>query len=96
MYVVERAYVRKEYYFALVQDRTSQGPIIIASSQGGMDIEAVAAETPEAIVTHPIDINVGLRLEDAKAVAQKLGFSGNKIDKVIIKLNLNSLIFLGC
>ncbi|KAJ1339649.1 hypothetical protein BSLG_005682 [Batrachochytrium salamandrivorans] len=42
VYIVERLYVR---------------PVIIASSQGGMDIETVAAETPEAIVTHPVDIN---------------------------------------
>ncbi|KAI8821070.1 ATP-grasp domain-containing protein [Fimicolochytrium jonesii] len=76
VYVVERLYVRREYYFAIIQDRTTQGPVIVASSQGGMDIETVAAETPEALVTHSVDINVGLKREDAVNVAKKLGFTG--------------------
>lgn len=74
VYVVERLYVRREFYFAIVQDRASQGPVIIASSQGGMDIETVAHESPEAIVTLPIDINKGLARSDALEVAKKLGF----------------------
>lgn len=41
-------------------DRATKGPVIVASAQGGMDIETVAAETPEAILTLPIDINKGL------------------------------------
>jgi succinyl-CoA synthetase beta subunit len=41
-------------------DRKTQGPVLVASSQGGMDIEAVAAENPSAILTHPIDINKGI------------------------------------
>lgn len=81
VYVVERVYVRREYYFAIIQDRATQGPVIVASSQGGMDIETVAAENPEALVTHPIDINVGLKREDAIHVAKKLGFSGNALDQ---------------
>lgn len=56
-------------------DRASQGPTIVASSQGGVDIEGVAAENPDAIVTHPIDINVGLSREDALELAKKIGFT---------------------
>jgi len=59
-------------------DRTCQGPVLVASSQGGMDIEAVAHETPEAIVTFPVDIRTGLKREDAIQVAQKIGFSSKK------------------
>ncbi|KAJ1338925.1 hypothetical protein BSLG_006560 [Batrachochytrium salamandrivorans] len=84
VYVVERLYVRREFYFAIVMDRATQGPVIIASSQGGMDIEAVAAESPEAIVTHPVDMNVGLNLADAKKIAQKIGFEGQGIDKAMM------------
>jgi succinyl-CoA synthetase beta subunit len=62
-------------------DRKTQGPVIIASSQGGMDIETVAHETPEAIVTHAIDINQGLSFGDAAAVAKKLGFKGDAVEK---------------
>ncbi|KAJ1556470.1 hypothetical protein HK096_000579, partial [Nowakowskiella sp. JEL0078] len=79
VYVVERKWIRKEYYFAITMDRTVQGPVIIASSQGGMDIEQVAHENPSAIVTLPIDINKGLVQADAEKVAVQLGFRGKGI-----------------
>ncbi|KAI8908365.1 ATP-grasp domain-containing protein, partial [Gorgonomyces haynaldii] len=81
VFVVEREYVRREYYFAIVMDRQTKGPVIIASSQGGMDIETVAAESPEAIVTHPINIDAGLSREEAVDVATKLGFTGAAVDE---------------
>ena len=59
VYVVEKLNIIKEYYFAILMDRVSMGPVIVASSQGGMDIEAVAAESPEAIVSTPIDLAEG-------------------------------------
>ncbi|KAI9348787.1 ATP-grasp domain-containing protein [Zopfochytrium polystomum] len=81
VYVVERLYVRREFYFAIVQDRANQGPVIIASSQGGMDIETVAHENPDAIVTLPVNINKGLSRADAVTVAEKLGFHGEGVQK---------------
>jgi succinyl-CoA synthetase beta subunit len=81
VFVVERVYLRKEYYFAIVMDRKAQGPVIIASSQGGMDIETVAHETPEAIVTHPIDIKKGLSFVEAAQVAKQIGFQGDQVEK---------------
>lgn len=48
--IVERKYLHREFYFAIALDRVTAGPVIIASSQGGMNIEQVAAETPEAII----------------------------------------------
>ncbi|KAJ3217851.1 hypothetical protein HDU67_007137 [Dinochytrium kinnereticum] len=81
VYIVERLYVRREYYFAIVMDRATRGPVIIASSQGGMDIEAVAHESPEAIVTHPVDISKGLARSDAEDIARKLGFHGKGIQQ---------------
>ncbi|KAJ3281076.1 hypothetical protein HK104_000231 [Borealophlyctis nickersoniae] len=94
VYVVERLYVRREYYFAIIMDRATQGPVIIASSQGGMDIETVAAETPEAIVTHSIDINKGLQTEDARRVAEKLGFTGKAVDEAVDIFNKLYKIFI--
>ncbi|KAJ3193545.1 hypothetical protein HK101_004648 [Irineochytrium annulatum] len=79
VYIAERLYVRREYYFAIVMDRATRGPVIIASSQGGMDIEAVAAESPEAIVTLPIDISKGLSRESAEDIAVKIGFHGKGV-----------------
>ncbi|KAI8097173.1 uncharacterized protein BX664DRAFT_275717 [Halteromyces radiatus] len=75
VYICERKYARNEYYFAILMDRQSAGPVLVASSQGGMDIEAVAKENPDAIVTLPVDIKKGLSREDAKALAQKIGIS---------------------
>ncbi|KAI7903302.1 ATP-grasp domain-containing protein [Cokeromyces recurvatus] len=75
VYVCERKYARNEYYFAILLDRKSAGPVIVASSQGGVDIETVAAQNPDAIVTMPIDVKVGLPKEKALELAQKLGFT---------------------
>lgn len=51
-----------------------QGPVILASSQGGMNIEDVAKENPEAIVTEPIDISKGIQPAQLDRVVKKLGF----------------------
>ncbi|KAE8403583.1 hypothetical protein BDV37DRAFT_272012 [Aspergillus pseudonomiae] len=75
VYICERKFARREFYLAVLMDRQSQSPVIVASSQGGMDIEAVAKETPEAIITTPIDINVGVTDEIAGKIATELGFS---------------------
>ncbi|KAI7834732.1 adp-forming, beta subunit of succinate-CoA ligase [Kickxella alabastrina] len=77
VFIVERKYVRREYYFAILMDRATKGPVIVASSQGGVDIETVAEESPEAIFKLPIDINKGLSLESAQGLADQLGFVGN-------------------
>lgn len=75
VYIVERLFARREYYFAILLDRVTQGPVIIASSQGGVDIEGVAAENPEAIITMPIPLKTGLTKDMALDVAQRMGFS---------------------
>ncbi|TPX41920.1 hypothetical protein SeLEV6574_g05859 [Synchytrium endobioticum] len=81
VYIVERLYVRREFYFAILMDRGSGGPVLVASSQGGVDIEQVAAENPDAIVRLPVDIFKGLAREDAVQVAEKLGFHGKAVDQ---------------
>lgn len=81
VYVCKREYVRREYYFAILMDRKTQGPVIVASSQGGVDIETVAAETPDAIITHPINLDKGLSHEEALKIAKKVGFTEDCQDK---------------
>lgn len=61
-----------------------QGPVIIASSQGGVNIEEVAAENPDAIIYEPIDIVAGLQPEQAKKIAKKLGLEN--IEAKVVKL----------
>ncbi|KAG7502600.1 succinate-CoA ligase ADP-forming subunit beta, mitochondrial [Solea senegalensis] len=74
VFICERRYPRREYYFAITMERSFQGPVLIGSSQGGVNIEDVAAENPDAIVKEPIDIVTGIKLEQAVKVAQKMGF----------------------
>ena len=75
VFMCERKYIRKEYYLAILMDRGTQGPVVVVSEQGGMDIEAVAAENPEAIISQPIDINVGVTQEIADKLVKQLNFA---------------------
>jgi succinyl-CoA synthetase beta subunit len=70
-----------EYYVALLNDRASQLPVLVASNQGGMNIEDVAKDSPDAIITTPINFETGLDMETALGVAKKLGFSSEKQEK---------------
>ncbi|KKA30503.1 hypothetical protein TD95_002087 [Thielaviopsis punctulata] len=81
VYICERKFARREFYLAILMDRATQKPVIVSSSQGGMDIETVAKETPEAINTNYIDINVGVTDEIAREIATKLGFSPQCIEQ---------------
>jgi len=67
----------RELYFAIVMDRNFNGPVLVASPMGGMDIEAVAKEHPDQIFKRPIDILKGIQPEDTKYIAEKLGFKNN-------------------
>ena len=71
--IEEGADIRKELYVAMVVDRVTQRVVLMASSEGGMDIEEVAAKTPEKI--HKVVIDPGTGLTDAEAddVARKIG-----------------------
>merc|ERR1711981_1381737 len=90
--ITERKYTRKEYYVAFMNERAFNGPVIIASSEGGVNIEETAEKNPDAIVKFPIDVVEGLTVEGAKKVATDLGINANKIDDVSqILLNLYKL-----
>ena len=93
--VVERLYPRREFYFAIMLERKYGGPVIIASSQGGMNIEEVAKENPDAIVTEPIDIQKGIQQEQVLRVAKKLGFHpGNFLKNSLILDITNFYLFV--
>lgn len=94
VYIVEREFVRREAYVAILMDRATQGPIIVASSQGGMDIEGVAAENPDAIKKFEIDINVGVTDEIAKAVADSLDFSQKAVPEAAESIKNLYKVFL--
>jgi len=90
--ITERKYTRKEYYIAFMNERAFNGPVIIASSEGGVNIEETAEKNPESIVKFPIDAVQGLTVEGSKNVAMKLGIHDRKVDEVAqILLNLYKL-----
>ncbi|MBA3669836.1 MAG: ADP-forming succinate--CoA ligase subunit beta [Sphingomonas sp.] len=76
LYITDGVDIDKEFYLALLVDRESGRIAIVASTEGGMDIEAVAHETPEKIVTLTIDPVTGLMPHHGRAVAKALGLSG--------------------
>ncbi|KAK3186577.1 succinate--CoA ligase beta chain [Lecanicillium sp. MT-2017a] len=80
VYICERKFARREFYLAILMDRASQTPVIVSSSQGGMDIETVAKESPDAIITTYVDIKTGVTDEMARGIATKLGFSEQCIE----------------
>lgn len=71
--------IAKEYYLGIVVDRAKGCPVLMASSEGGMDIEEVAANTPEKIIKEPIDPDSGLQSYQARKVAFALGFKGKQV-----------------
>ena len=71
----------KEFYLAVLLDRDTSLPIIMASTEGGVDIEEVAESTPEKIVKEPVDPFLGLEGWQARKVAAQLGFEGKMIGK---------------
>ncbi|KAF1821237.1 succinate--CoA ligase subunit beta [Dissoconium aciculare CBS 342.82] len=94
VYIVEREYARREFYLAILMDRATQGPVIVASSQGGMDIETVAKETPEAILTTKVDINIGVTDEMATKIATDLGFSKQCIPDAVSTIQKLYKVFM--
>jgi|TARA_B110000196_G_scaffold315494_1_gene325193 succinyl-CoA synthetase beta subunit len=71
--------IASEYYLAITTDRTSGTNALIASSEGGVEIETVAHENPDAILTQRIDPLAGLQDFQARQMAFDLGFTGKQV-----------------
>ena len=81
--VEEGADIRKEYYVAVLTDRATQKVAMMASSEGGMDIEEVAHKTPEKILKVFIDPNDGINDEQATYLAKGIGVPDGSIDQAV-------------
>jgi len=77
LYITDGVDIEKEFYLALLVDRATGRIAVVASTEGGMDIEAVAHDTPEKIDTITIDPATGLMPHHGRAVAAALGLSGD-------------------
>ncbi|MGC6424631.1 MAG: ADP-forming succinate--CoA ligase subunit beta [Lentimonas sp.] len=82
LYITEGCDIAHEYYLAVVLDRETAQAVIIASTEGGMDIEAVAEATPEKIARVPVSPTTGLRPYHCREVAFALGFEGDQVKQL--------------
>src|SRR5438105_12962235 len=72
--VGESVEIAREIYFAVLLDRATAAPLIVASIEGGVEIETVAAKSPEKIIREPIDPLAGLQAFQTRKLAKQLGF----------------------
>jgi len=72
--VTSKIDIKEEYYLGIVLDRKTQAPVVMVSTAGGIDIEEVAANTPEKIIQQPIDMRWGLRPFEALNILSQAGF----------------------
>jgi succinyl-CoA synthetase beta subunit len=96
VYVVEAAEIAKELYLAILLDRATAAPVVIASTQGGMDIEAVAAQTPERIFREPVHPLLGLQPYQARKLALALGLHGPQSTQAAKLILALYKLFISC
>jgi succinyl-CoA synthetase beta subunit len=77
LYIEEGAEIAKEFYLSMLVDRTSSRVAFVVSTEGGMDIEKVAHDTPEKIVSFSVDPATGLMPHHGRKIAEALGLSGD-------------------
>ena len=87
IYVEAACDIARELYLSVLVDRATSRLTLMASAEGGMDIEEVAAATPERIVTRAIDPAVGLQPYHARAIAYRLGLEGPQVASAVTLLS---------
>lgn len=83
VWVEQASQIKKEFYLGFVIDRGTQRITLIASSEGGMDIEEVAKKTPELIITEVVDPAIGLRDFQCRKVATAIGLKGKLMSQSV-------------
>ncbi len=86
--IEQRCPIERELYAAVLVDVVSRAPLVLFSTEGGMDIEEIAEERPDAIRRHVVDVNKGFSNDDAVAMLRdlNLGRADEKIADVLVKL----------
>ena len=77
--IAESADIAREIYFAILLDRATAAPLIVASTEGGVEIETVAAKSPEKIIREAIDPLAGLQPFQTRKLAKQLGFESSQL-----------------
>jgi succinyl-CoA synthetase beta subunit len=86
VWVEEGSAIANEYYIGIVVDRETQAPVMMASSEGGMEIETVAAETPELILKAAYSAADGLDEAEARRLASGIGIADELLDQAVVFL----------
>ena len=81
--VEETLPIDRELYLGIVLDRKLERPVLMASSEGGMDIEEVAAKTPELILKETIEPGIGLMPHQARRLAFGMGLEGEAVKGIV-------------
>ena len=77
--IAQSVEIEREIYFAILLDRATGAPMIVASTEGGVEIEAVAEKSPEKIIREPIDRLAGIQPYQTRKLARQLGFTSGQI-----------------
>ena len=85
----------KEYYMSILLDRSKSKPVIMASTEGGMNIEEVAATHPDKIVKEWIEPSIGLQAFQARKIAFALGLEGNAFKEMVKFVNALYAAYMG-
>ncbi|MDE0698762.1 MAG: malate--CoA ligase subunit beta [Boseongicola sp.] len=83
VYVEAAVPIEREFYLGLVMDRSSQRVMIVASAEGGMEIEEISAEKPDSIVRSTVEPAVGLQDFQAREIAFELGIEPGLVSQVV-------------
>ena len=94
--VAESAEIAREIYFAILLDRATAKPVVVASTEGGVEIEAVAAKSPEKIIREPVDPLAGLQPFQTRKLAKQLGFESSQLRAATKLFDGLYRTFIGC
>jgi len=89
LYVEEGCHIDREIYLAFVLDRASEQVVVVASAEGGMEIEQLAVEKPDSIIKIAVEPAVGMQAFQARELAFALGLEKSQINQAVTT-------FLGC
>ena len=88
--------ISKEYYLAILMDRESQSPVIVASTEGGVNIEEVAETTPEKIIRESIHPLAGIQPYEIRKISNNLGLQGDTAKQFGKLLKALFKLFISC
>ena len=94
--VAESVDIKHEYYLAILLDRGSSRPVVVASREGGMDIEEVAERSPEKIIRETVHPLLGLQAYQSRTIAKRIGLPSSQLNAFHKLLSALYTLYLKC